>query len=102
MRVDGVLFEWRTSSPFQWDEMIMSSETDRIKHSKRRAKTQSKIKKQVKLAKMVGMSVKDDHRFAKHHALDCGIPNCPVCDIHHTPKRERTIQELRFIDTEKY
>ena len=80
----------------------MSSEIDRIKHSKRRAKTQSKIKKQVKFAKMAGLSVKEEHRFAKHHALDCGVPNCPVCDIHHTPKRERTIQELKFIDTEKY
>ena len=98
----GVRLELPASRMFQLDEMNMSSETDRIKHSKRRAKTQSKIKKQVKLTKMVGVPVKDEHRFAKHHALDCGIPNCPVCDTHHTPKRERTIQELRFIDTEKY
>jgi hypothetical protein len=80
----------------------MSSEEQRIRHSKRRAKTQSHIKKQVRIAKRAGIEVRQEHRYAKHHALDCGIPHCPLCDHKHTPKRQRTLQELKFIETEKY
>lgn len=76
----------------------MSSEEEKIRHSRRRAKTQSKIKKQVKIARMAGLDVSEEHRFAKHHALDCGVPKCSVC--HPNPKRERTIQELKFIETQ--
>jgi hypothetical protein len=80
----------------------MSNEEQRIHHSKRRAKTQAHIKKQVKIARIAGLEVEEEHRFAKHHALDCGIPNCPLCDSDHTPKRKRTIKELQFMETEKY
>lgn len=76
----------------------MSSEEVKVQHSKRRAKTASKIKKQVKIARAAGMDVSEEHRFAKKHAMDCGIPKCPVC--HPNPKRERTIQELKFMDTQ--
>ena len=78
----------------------MSSEEYKIRHSKRRAKTQSHIKKQVKIAKRAGIDVKEEHRYAKHNALDCGIPRCPLC--HPYPKRQRTLQELKFMETEKY
>jgi hypothetical protein len=85
----------------------MSSEEQKMKRSQRRANTHTKIKKQVRIAKLAGVNIKDEHRYAKHHALDCGVPRCPVCDGAHTPKRVRTpkeiksIQELRFIDLEK-
>lgn len=80
----------------------MSSEDQKIRRSKRRANTQTHIKKQVKIAKRAGIQVKEEHRYAKHNALDCGITHCPLCDHNHTPKRRRTIQELKFIETEKY
>lgn len=76
----------------------MSSEEVKVRHSKRRAKTASKIKKQVKIARAAGLDVTEEHRFAKKHALDCGIPKCSVC--HPNPKRERTVQELKFMDTQ--
>ena len=76
----------------------MSSEEDKIRHSRRIAKTTAKIKKQVKIAKAAGMDVSEEHRFAKMHAMDCGVPRCSVC--HPNPKRERTVQELKFMDTQ--
>ena len=80
----------------------MSKPEDKIKNSTRRHRDDSAVNRQVNIAKSHGMPVKEPHKLAKHHALDCGVPNCPVCDVHHSPKRERTIQELKFIDTEKY
>jgi hypothetical protein len=46
------------------------------------------------------------HYFAKHHALDCGRPQCPLCA---NPRHNRffkgdarlTIQELRVQDSAK-
>lgn len=74
----------------------MSNETDKVKHSKRRFKTESVIKKQLKIAKDMHIPVDEPHRLAKHHALDCGIPNCPICS---SPRKrgELTIQEKRFL-----
>ncbi len=80
----------------------MSSEEQKMRRSQRRANTHTKIKKQVRIAKLMGVEIKDEHRYAKHHALDCGIPRCPVCDGAHTPKRQRTLQERKFMETEKY
>lgn len=57
----------------------MSHEDAKIKHSKRIQNKENAIKKQVKIAKEHGYKVDEPHRFNKHHALDCGIPNCPIC-----------------------
>ena len=54
----------------------MSTEEDKIKHSKRLQKDENAIKKQMKIAKSHGMDVKEPHKFAKHHAMDCGNPDC--------------------------
>lgn len=73
----------------------MSNTEDKEKHSERRHRTDSIIKKQVKIAKSKGINVEEPHRLAKHHALDCGNPNCPVCS---SPRKrgDLTIQEKRF------
>ena len=57
----------------------MSTEEDKIKHSKRLQNDEIAIKKQMKIAKHHGMDVKEPHKFAKHHALDCGNPKCLLC-----------------------
>jgi len=80
----------------------MASEDQKIRRSKRMANTETHIKKQVKIARGAGIKVKEKHRYAKQRALDCGVPRCPICDIHHTPKRQKTLQELKFLETEKY
>lgn len=80
----------------------MSDEESRIKHSKRILKTENTIKKQTKIAKAHGMEIKEPHKLAKHHALDCGVPNCPMCSSPRKVTGEKTIQEQSFEQTEKW
>lgn len=75
---------------------MMSNDIDKIKHSDRRHRTETVIKKQVKIAKSMGVPVEEPHKLAKHHALDCGIPNCPMCSSPRKLYKEKTIQEKRF------
>lgn len=73
----------------------MSTEQDKIKHSRRILKDQNAVNRQVKIAQAHGITVTEPHKFAKHHALNCGIPHCSLCE---NPRRygEKTIQELRL------
>jgi CRISPR/Cas system Type II protein with McrA/HNH and RuvC-like nuclease domain len=80
----------------------MSHEDDKIKHSKRLHKKESAITKQVKIAKTHGLEIKEPHKLAKHHALDCGVPNCPMCSSPRKVTGEKTIQEQSFKQTEKW
>lgn len=80
----------------------MSTEEDKIKHSKRLHQEQTAIDKQVKIAKAHGIEVKEPHKLAKHHALDCGVPNCPVCSSPRKTHKEATKQEKSFNQTEKW
>ena len=75
---------------------------DRTKKAKRIHRTQNAIKKQVRIAKAMGMNhvLEQPHRLAKHHALDCGNPECLVCHsekIFHKP----SLQELKFNESHK-
>lgn len=80
----------------------MSKDEDKIKHSKRLHQEQTAIDKQVKIAKAHGIAVKEPHKLAKHHALDCGIPDCPVCSSPRKTNGEKTKQEQSFAQTEKW
>lgn len=78
----------------------MSTEADKLKHSRRLLKDDNAIHKQLKIAKEMGhlghnKFIREPHRLAKHHALDCGNPKCLLC---HGEKvfGEKTIQEQRF------
>ena len=86
----------------------MSTEDDKFKHSKRLLKDENAIRKQVKIAKQHGLTnqdraVKEPHRMAKHHAMDCGNPECFLCgNPRNTHKDRLTQQEKRIfqdIDT---
>lgn len=80
----------------------MSTEQDKIKHSKRLLKDENAIKKQTKIAKDFGMTVKEPHKFAKHHAMNCGNPKCMLCGNPRKTLKELTMQEQRmFQDTEE-
>ena len=80
----------------------MSTEEDKFKHSKRLQKDENAIKKQTKIAKAAGMKVDEPHKFAKHHAMDCGNPGCLLCgNPRKTHKDTLTAQEKKlFQDTE--
>jgi len=84
----------------------MSNEQIKAKVSKRRLKDDNAVRKQVKIAKAHGLTSKDKtikqpHRLAKHHAMDCGIPGCIMCsNPRHNKmfktKDKLTMQERKF------
>ena len=87
----------------------MSTEEDKFKHSKRLLKDENAIKKQTKIAKQHNSFsdennvLKQPHRLAKHHAMDCGNPKCFMCgNPRKTHKDKLTTQEKRmYQDLEK-
>ena len=86
----------------------MSTDEDKFKHSKRLLKDENAVARQVKIAKAHGLTdkdkaVKEPHRLVKHHVMDCGNPQCPLCgNPRRTHKDTLTAQEKRlFQDVEK-
>lgn len=84
----------------------MSQSHDKIKTSKRRYQEEVKVKKQLVIAKQKGYThdnkvIREPHRLAKHHLMDCGTPGCILCG---NPRRNKllkskdklTIQERKF------
>ena len=86
----------------------MSNELAKFINSQRRHKTDVAIARQVKIAKSKGTfnqaNIKQPHRLAKHHAMDCGNPHCFLCGTPRTThgKDRLTAQEKRlFQDLER-
>lgn len=85
----------------------MSNEKTKFINSKRRHQTEVAVQKQVKIAKQNGFHLNDEivkqpHRLAKHHAMDCGNPECLLCGNPRKTQKELTIQEKRiYQDTDK-
>ena len=80
----------------------MSTEQDKFKHSRRLQKDENAVKKQTKIAKEYGVPVKEPHKFAKHHAMDCGQPGCVMCGNPRKTFSDLTTQEKRlFQDVEQ-
>lgn len=68
----------------------MSDEFERIKHSKRISRTRDAELRQARIARAHGITVRELHRYSKHHFMDCGISNCPLCG---NPRRNKTIKD---------
>jgi hypothetical protein len=75
----------------------MSNSRDKIKSSRRRLRDENAVKRQTKIAQAHGFPVTEPHKFAKHHAVNCGIPNCVMCGNPRRIFKERTIQEQRMM-----
>jgi len=78
----------------------MANEFAKFKNSSRGHKTEVAIARQVKIAKAHGASTKvlrQPHRLAKHHAMDCGNPKCYLCgNPRKTHKDRLTAQEKKL------
>ena len=74
----------------------MSDEQDRIKHSRRISRTRDAEMRQVRIARAHGITVKEYHRYAKHHAMNWGRALCMLCTNPRRTWKEKTIQEQRF------
>lgn len=73
------------------------SDTDaKIKRSKRLHKDEAAAHRQAKIARSHGIEVKEENRYNKHHALDCGNPDCGLCGNPRHRYKEETIQEKSF------
>ena len=82
----------------------MSNELARFVNSRRRHKTDVAVSRQVKIARAhYSSEVKQPHRLAKRHAMDCGNPQCFLCgNPRKTHKDRLTAQEKRlFQDLDK-
>ena len=86
----------------------MSNETAKYINSRRRHKNDVAIARQVKIAKAHGLThkdkaVKEPHRLAKHHVMDCGNKECYICgNPRRSHKDKLTAQEKRlYQDVEK-
>lgn len=86
----------------------MANELAKFLNSQRRHRDEIAVKKQIKIAKAHGLTnkdkaIKEPHRLVKHHAMDCGNPDCYLCgNPRKTHKDKLTAQEKRlFQDTEK-
>lgn len=78
----------------------MSTPAEKSKNALRRFRDETVIKKQLKIAKQHNFDkdiLKEPHRFHKHHAMDCGNPDCGLCgNPRHIHKHGLTIQEQKF------
>ena len=80
----------------------MSNELAKFLNSQRRHRDEVAVNKQVKIAKAHGLTnnnkaVKEPHRLVKHHAMDCGNPECFLCgNPRKTHKDKLTSQEKRL------
>ena len=74
----------------------MSNSEDKVKHSKRISKKRSATIKQVKIAQAHGITVREYHRYAKHHAMNCGRAHCMLCTNPRRTWKEKTMQEQKF------
>jgi len=80
----------------------MSNDTAKFINSHRRHKTDVAIARQVRIAKQHGLKfndavIKQPHRLAKHHTMDCGNPKCYLCgNPRKSHKDKLTTQEKRL------
>lgn len=86
----------------------MTHEQDKIKASRRRHNDETAVNKQKRIARAHGYNendkvIKQPHRLAKHHVMDCGNPECYLCgNPRKTHKDKLTAQEKRlFQDLDK-
>jgi hypothetical protein len=80
----------------------MHTPQERDKRNLRIQRDENAIKKQTKIAQAHGMDVREPHKFAKHHAMDCGNPKCVLCGNPRKTFSELTTQEKRlFQDVEQ-
>lgn len=79
----------------------MSNEVVKARASRRIHQTEKHIARQLRIAKQKGYDFNDEvmrqpHRLAKHHVMDCGNPGCSMCSNPRKLFGDRTIQERRF------
>lgn len=83
----------------------MANELAKYLNSRRRLKDDNAVAKQLKIARQHGLTgrdkaVKEPHRMAKHHALDCGRPQCYLCGNRRRHDGPTTQERRMFQDAD--
>jgi hypothetical protein len=91
----------------------MSNEEDKFRNSRRRHKDDTKIQRQVDIAKAYSMHqkgkwkyIEQPHRNHKKAILNCGDPKCYMCMNPRRAFKEETMQERKhkqekfYVDSE--
>ena len=80
----------------------MSNEQAKFINSRRRHKNDVAVARQLKIAKSAHWPgaipspvIKQPHRLAKHHAMDCGNPRCFLCGNPRKTHKDRLTQQER-------
>ena len=81
----------------------MANDQAKFLNSRRRHKNDVAIARQVKIAKQHGLghhdrAIREPHRHAKHHAMDCGNPKCMLCG---NPRRNAWFKKERLTAQER-
>ena len=81
----------------------MANDQAKFLNSRRRHKNDVAIARQVKIAKQHGLghhdrAIREPHRHAKHHAMDCGNPKCMLCG---NPRRNAWFKKDRLTAQER-
>lgn len=77
----------------------MSKIEDREKRFKRLQRDKNAVKKQLRIVKTVGGHARyerEPHRLEKHHAMNCGDPNCVMCANPRKMFGLKTFQEIKL------
>jgi hypothetical protein len=74
----------------------MSDQSEKSKNATRRHRDEVAVQRQVRIAKQHGIEVSEPHRYAKHHALNCGNSGCYLCGNPRKIFNELTYQEKRI------
>ena len=75
----------------------MSNDFAKFKNSQRRHRDDIAIARQVRIAKSHNSynesNLKQQHRLAKHHAMDCGQPGCYLCGNPRKNRKDKLTQQ---------
>jgi hypothetical protein len=77
----------------------MSNVEDKEKRVRRLQGNKNAIKKQIRIIKVRGghsRYEREPHRLVKHHAMDCGNPQCSLCGNPRKLYGLKTPQELKL------
>lgn len=85
-------------------EEVQVSDIDpaKQKHQRRIQQKNNHIQKQCKILKEYSIPVGEPHKLHKTRAMNCGNPQCYMCANPRRVFKEKTVQEKKFEQTEKW
>jgi len=87
-------------------ELEVANEFDKQKHGERFFQKIKKLARKIKLVKSYNYCdhdvIKNPHKYHKSSVFSCGNPNCVMCMNPRKSFKEKTMQERKFEQTEKY